>query len=78
MSIICCPQAARWHRFVCFTAGLTGILLPDGEASAPRQWLQKLLRIRLWHGKERVLTRHVLFSDLLPLCFRCQDALFAH
>ena len=45
VSIICCPQAARWHRFLCFTAGLTGILLPDGEASAPRQPLQKLLRV---------------------------------
>ena len=33
------------HRFVCFTAGLTDILLPDDEASAPRQPLQKLLRV---------------------------------
>ena len=45
VSIIRCPQSARWHRFLCFTAGLTGILLPDDEANAPRQPLQKLLRV---------------------------------
>ena len=38
-------KAARWHQFVCFTAGLTGILLPHGEASTPWQRLQKLLRV---------------------------------
>ena len=38
-------KAARWHHFVCFTAGLTGILLPHGEASTPWQRLQKLLRV---------------------------------
>ena len=45
VSIIRCPQSARWHGFLCFTAGLTDILLPDNEASVPRQPLQKLLRL---------------------------------